>query len=188
MTEWIGIFLDYLLLRMGFGAKWREWTKECVSYACFSIIINGSPKGFFPAQRGIRQADPLSPFLFVIVAKAMSRMIKAIVSADLITSFKGCDGAPISLLQFVGDTLIFRAANEDYIKNVKAMLSCFEAVSSLKINLFKSELIGIRVEALLIHYVDILGCKVGHLPSYLGLLLCQGSADKSLWDPIVERV
>lgn len=102
-----------------------------------------------------------------------------------------CDSAaPISLLQFADDTLIFCAANEDQIKNVKATLLCFEAVSSLKMNLFKSELIGIRVEeALLIHHADILGCKVGHLPSsHLGLLLCQGSAHKSLWDPIVERV
>eukprot|EP00268_Persea_americana_P038868 TRINITY_DN38524_c0_g1_i1.p1 TRINITY_DN38524_c0_g1~~TRINITY_DN38524_c0_g1_i1.p1 ORF type:complete len:155 (+),score=21.32 TRINITY_DN38524_c0_g1_i1:451-915(+) len=139
--------------------------------ARFSIIINGSPRGSIPAHRGIRQGDPLSPFLFVIVAKAVSRMIMAVASEDLISGFKVCDSIPpTSLLHFADDTLIFCAANEDRIQNVKATLLCFEAMSGLKINFFKSELIGIRVgEALLTHYVDILGCKVGHLPSYFPL-------------------
>ena len=87
-------FLDYLLFRMGFGAKWRKWTKECVSSACFSIIINWSPKGFIPAQRVIRQGDHLSPFLSVIVAEAFSRMIKVVASVDLISCFKVCDSVP----------------------------------------------------------------------------------------------
>lgn len=77
------------------------------------------------------------------------------VSAYLIKGFKVFVSAPpISILQFAIDTLIFCEANEEQIKNVKATLLCFEVVSGsgLKINFFKSELIGIRVdEALLLH-------------------------------------
>eukprot|EP00268_Persea_americana_P022299 TRINITY_DN22188_c0_g1_i1.p1 TRINITY_DN22188_c0_g1~~TRINITY_DN22188_c0_g1_i1.p1 ORF type:complete len:288 (+),score=35.68 TRINITY_DN22188_c0_g1_i1:796-1659(+) len=68
-------FLQYLLYRMGFGATWQNWIKECLSSVHFSIINNGSPKDYFQTQRGLRQCDPLSPFLFVIVAEALSRMV-----------------------------------------------------------------------------------------------------------------
>eukprot|EP00268_Persea_americana_P012098 TRINITY_DN15081_c1_g2_i1.p1 TRINITY_DN15081_c1_g2~~TRINITY_DN15081_c1_g2_i1.p1 ORF type:complete len:104 (-),score=8.03 TRINITY_DN15081_c1_g2_i1:580-891(-) len=94
---------------MGFGEKWSQWTKECVSSACFSIIINGSPTGFIQAQRDITQGDPLSPFLFVIVAEALNMMIKAVTFKELISGFKVYDSVPptsicslrMTLLSFV---------------------------------------------------------------------------------------
>ena len=58
-------FLQGLLQRMGFGEKWRGWVQECVPSACFSIMVNGSPKGLFEAQGGIRQGDPLSLLFFL---------------------------------------------------------------------------------------------------------------------------
>lgn len=65
----------------------------------------------------------------------------------------------ISHLQFADDTLIFFEANEVQVKNVKAILLCFEVVSSWKINFFKSQLIGIRVEDQAISKLaDVFGC------------------------------
>lgn len=99
-------FLQYLMKRMGFGIKWRKWIHECVSSAYFPILINGSPKGFFPAQRGLRLGDPLFPFLFTIVGEALSRMVEAISNKGLIRGFKVAHDAPIiSHLQYADDTL-----------------------------------------------------------------------------------
>ena len=100
------------------------------------------------------------------------------------------DVNPISHLQFADDTLIFCETNEDQVKNVKAILICYEAVSGLKINFFKIELIGIRVDdPKMIQFADILGCRVRSLPTtYLGLPLCSRMADKTLWNPVVERM
>lgn len=68
---------------------------------------------------------------------------------------------------------------------------CFEAISGLKINFFKSELLGIRVEnPSLVRFAEILGCKVGSFPvSYLGLPLCPGHINKSVKNLVViERI
>ena len=52
-----------VLQKMGFGAMWVDWIKRCITTTSFSVMINGSPKGFFNSTRGLRQADPLSPCL-----------------------------------------------------------------------------------------------------------------------------
>ena len=118
-------FLDYLMGRMGFGIRWR-WIMECVSQAHFSILVNGAPKGFFPASRGLRQGDPLSPFLFVIIGEAFSRMSDAAANENLIKGFKPSPSAPIvTHLQFADDTILFCDAKEDEVQNVKAILLCF---------------------------------------------------------------
>ena len=86
-------------------------------------------------------------------------MVKGAESTDLIKGFEVAgDINPISHLQFVDDTLIFCGAEEDQVKNVKAIFICYEAVLGLKINFFKSELIGLRVEDhKMVQFADILG-------------------------------
>ena len=101
-------FLQYLLCTMGFGVKWRRWIKECTASAWFSILINGSPKGFFHAQRGLRQGDHFSPFFFVIVAEALSRMVRKVAHEGLIGGFRVADiPIQVSYHQFADDMLIF---------------------------------------------------------------------------------
>jgi hypothetical protein len=80
-------FLLYLLRRCGFGQKWCFWIAFCISSASFSVLVNGSPAGFFNSSRGIRQGDPLSPFLFVIVMEAFSRMVKASIDHGIFLAF-----------------------------------------------------------------------------------------------------
>ena len=66
-------FLIYLLRMCGFSEKWQNWIMFCISTARFSILINGSSCGFFESSRGLRQGDPLSPLLFVIIMEALSK-------------------------------------------------------------------------------------------------------------------
>jgi hypothetical protein len=85
-------FLLYMMRRCGFGEKWCSWIAHCISSVRFSILVNGSPTGFFSSSRGLRQGDPLSPFLFVIVMEALSKMITATIDTGFLGScscFKG---------------------------------------------------------------------------------------------------
>lgn len=94
----------------------------------------------------------------------------------------------ITPLQFADDTLIFGAAKENEVKNVIVVLRCYEVVSGLKVNVYKSSLIRVVVDPLITHLLaDVMGCRVGSIPrTYLGLPLSWGSVPKSLWNPVVE--
>ena len=141
-VEWS--FLSHLMMRMGFWGRWRSWIMECISSARYFILINGTPKGFFQAKRGLLEGGPLSPFLFDIVVEALSSMISLVGEANLISVFRpAVNGPKITHLQFADVTLVFCEANEGQIKYVVAILRCFGAISGLKVIFFKSELIGI---------------------------------------------
>ena len=184
-------FLQYMLTRMGFGAKWRKWIHCCISSSHFSILVNGSPKGYFKSSRGLRQGDPLSPMLFDIVAKALHALLEKAKHKNLVKGF-AVENANIEVthLQFADDTILFCGASLDHLQNLRCILKCFEFLSSLKINYDKCELIGVRTESSHIAFLaNVFGCKVGKLPSkYLGIPLCLGFPKKHLWDSVVERI
>ena len=100
-----------MLERSGFSNKWRRWIFFCLSIVCFSILINGSPCGFFESSRGLRQGDPLSPLLFVLVMEALGRMLDKAVYEGRILGFHVGDlegrSLVVSHLVFADDTLIF---------------------------------------------------------------------------------
>jgi len=71
---------------MGFGSKWRNWIYKCISSASISVLINGVPSKPFKMGRGLRQGDPLSPFLFVIMPEVLNKMLQQAIRFQL---FKG---------------------------------------------------------------------------------------------------
>ena len=139
------VFLLYLLRRCGFSARWRQWIYFCISSVRFSILVNGSPCGFFQSSWGIQQGDPLSPMFFVIIMEALSRMIENAIGAGMLSGFAVSrnvqDPLPISHLLFADDTLIFCEANDEHIDYLRSILVWFEATSGLRVNLGKSELV-----------------------------------------------
>ena len=110
-------FLMQMLERMGFGSKWIRWINWCISTASFSVLINGSPSGFFRSSRGLRQGDPLSLYLFVIGMEVLSCLLKRAVEGNFIYGcrFGGRDDGEIvvSHLLYADDTIIFCEANPE---------------------------------------------------------------------------
>jgi hypothetical protein len=164
-----------MLERCGFREKWCSWIAHCISSIHFSVLVNGSPAGFFSSSRGLRQGDSLSHFLFVIVMEALSKMITATVDRGLLSGFSAGSRPPtvnISHLLFVDDTLIFGGANPNHLRYLRVLLLFFEAVSDLKINLAKSVLVHVGIVDIVDELAGILGCRTSSLLlKYLGIPL-----------------
>ena len=103
------IFLLQMLERSGFSPKWRQWIFFCLSTVRFSILINGSPCGFFGSSRSLRQGDPLSPLLFVLVMEALGRMLDKAIHEGRLSRFSVGNSVGRSLsvshLLFADETL-----------------------------------------------------------------------------------
>ena len=114
---------------MGFGLKWRGWIKACISSIRFSILVNGSPKGFFGSSRGLRQGDPLFPLLFLLIMEVLSRLLKKTEECNLILGFHvgagNFVGVSISHLLFADDTILFCDASREQLLSIRLVLSCF---------------------------------------------------------------
>ncbi|GKV25157.1 hypothetical protein SLEP1_g34635 [Rubroshorea leprosula] len=122
-------------------------------------------------QRGLRQGDPLAPFLFLIVTEGLNGIISSAVEKELFEGVTiGGGGINISHLQFADDTLIFGTATEENVWTTKCIMRAFELVSGLKINYGKSSFIGINVDNLWEKEMTwLVNCKSGSLLcKYLG--------------------
>lgn len=112
------------MCKLGFAPRWIKWIMTCLSSVRYSIKFNGTLLDTFAPSRGLRQGDPLSPFLFLFVADGFSRLMEERVAAGDITPVKICRGAPgISHLLFADDTLLFFKADCEQARLIKGVLN-----------------------------------------------------------------
>ena len=182
-----------VLHKMGFGYQWMKWIWRCISTAKFSVLVNGVLAGFFSSTKGLRQGDPLSPYLFVLGMEVLSALLRRAADGGFILGYKLRRGGRMELnvshLLFADDTIIFYEARKENLTFLSWTLAWFEAASGLRINLAKSKLILVgEVEEIEEMAVE-LGCRVGSLPTvYLGLPLGAYHKTPSMWDGVEERM
>ena len=80
-------FVDEVLERKGFKDRWRRWIRGCLSSVKFSVLVNGF-EGNLGASRGLRQGDPLFPFLFTMVVDCSGRLVEKARVQGLIDGFR----------------------------------------------------------------------------------------------------
>ncbi|XP_058203040.1 uncharacterized protein LOC131317509 [Rhododendron vialii] len=167
-------FLLYMLKKAGFGDKWCGWIRECCSTVSMSVLINGSATQEFQTQKGLRQGDPLSPFLFNVVAEGLNILLERAREKNIIKGVKlGSNGVTISHLQFADDTILFCNNDLEEMGNIKRILRCFQLMSGLKIKYSKSFVCGVKIQREDVQALaQVMGCRVESLPiKYLGLPL-----------------
>lgn len=100
-------YIQNMLKAFGFSHSWVRWIMSLISSSHFSLLVNGLPSRPFKPTRGIRQGDPLSPFLFVIMAEGLGRHIKQALLSNQLKGISIHNSPASSHQQFVDDTMLY---------------------------------------------------------------------------------
>ncbi|KAL2234688.1 UNVERIFIED_CONTAM: hypothetical protein Sindi_1201000 [Sesamum indicum] len=175
-VEWD--FLLAVLQLFGFPQTFPRWIEECVTTAAFSIGLNGSPHGFFAGARGLRQGDPLSPYLFILAMEVLHLGLLQLIEQDLQFSYHWkCEPAKVFQLGFADDLLLFCRADLNSFRILKRGLDRFAEWSGLRLNVQKSHVIISR------------SAQGGQLPMrYLGLPLLSSRLSISDCQPLLLKI
>jgi exonuclease III len=138
-VEWD--FLELLMRKIGFNERWVDLVMTCVRTVSYSILINGRPYGHICPSRGIRQGDPLSPYLFILCAEGLSTLLHKAERTGSITGLPiARGGTKINHLFFADDSLLFCRANFMEWGNIQEILDIYEKASGQKLNREKTSI------------------------------------------------
>ncbi|KAJ0466748.1 putative RNA-directed DNA polymerase [Helianthus annuus] len=175
--------------QMGFPDIWCRWIWGILSSARSSVLVNRSPTFEFKYEKGMRQGDPISLFLFLLVMEALSCMLDKAKEKGIL---KGIgtpnNGLILSHLLYADDAIIMGEWSSENVINVVRILRVFYMCSGLKINFSKSNLFGIGTEAWEVElFATRVGCKADMLPfKYLGLTVGANMNKINSWKPVYD--
>ncbi|GJZ15913.1 RNA-directed DNA polymerase, eukaryota [Tanacetum coccineum] len=183
-------FLDLVMEKLGFGHKWRSWIYGYLHNARSSVLVNGSPTSEFEVFRGLRQGDPLSPFLFILAMEGLHLLTCKAHETGL---FKGASvghgNMIISHLIYADDVIFIGEWSWQNAHNLLCMLRCFYLISGLKINVNKSNIFGVSVsEERVSNMANSIGCGAGIFPiKYLGVPVGCNMTRCANWSVIIKK-
>ena len=185
-------YLREIMLKMGFTSRWVQWMMLCVETVDYTVLVNGTQVGPIVPRRGLRQGDPLPPYLFILCAEGLSALIRDAEGRSDISGTRICNGTPIvSHLLFADDCFLFFKAQESEAMHMKNILATYEAASGQSINLLKSEMFCSRnvSDELRQSLADTLGVRqVLGTWKYLGLPYMVGRRKKSTFKFIKDII
>nr|GEX98071.1 RNA-directed DNA polymerase, eukaryota, reverse transcriptase zinc-binding domain protein [Tanacetum cinerariifolium] len=162
---------DYLLdvlEAFGFGQTWCNWIRGTLSSAKVSILVNGSPSKEFSCYRGLKQGDPLAPYLFILVMESLHLSFSRAVDEGL---FKG-------------------EWSDGNLKGIINILKSLFLASGLQINILKSQLLGVGVPRYMVDQAaSSIGCSImNNQFRYLGVMVGECSSRLKAWDDIILKL
>jgi hypothetical protein len=184
-------YMKSLLTAFGFSKDWISWIMNLISSSFFSILVNGVPSQPFSPSRGIRQGDPLSPFLFLIMVEGLGHYIKASIQNGSLQGLHLHGLQPTaSHSQFVDDTMLLNTPTTQEANKLRSILNDFSEASRTTFNLDKSQLFFFNTpEAIQHHISQLMNIPICSLPSqYLGLPLSDSAARNISWDSLLLSI
>jgi hypothetical protein len=188
--EWS--FVQAMLISMGFPSAFVNTIMRCISSVSYQVLINGQPSKIFSPERGLRQGDPLSPYLFILCANVLSGMLKKEAHLNNLHGIQVARNAPkITHLLFADDSLLFARANSKEASTILTVLKSYQETSGQMVSLDKSEVpysrnVPNQDKEMICQQIDI---KTGTSHSrYLGLPMVFGRSKKYVFSFVQERV
>ncbi|XP_019094825.1 PREDICTED: uncharacterized protein LOC104757764 isoform X6 [Camelina sativa] len=119
-----------VMKQMGFSEVWCNWIMKCITTVSYSVLLNGKPTGLIYPSRGIRQGDPILPYIYLLCTEALSAMIQESIRLKSLHGFKASRNGPaISHLLFTDDSLLFCKATDQECTIVLNILQQHEKAS-----------------------------------------------------------
>ncbi|GJZ87059.1 RNA-directed DNA polymerase, eukaryota [Tanacetum coccineum] len=183
-------FLDDVLRKFGFGEKWCKWVQCCLHSSRGSILINGSPTEEFQFGKGLKQGDPLSPFLFILIMETLHLSFQRVVDAGMFHGINLGGTLNLSHMFYADDAVFVGEWSEKNIATLVHVFDYFHKVSGLKINMNKSKIMGTHVDhGKVACAANKLGCLILKTPFlYLGTYVGGNMNRLKSWDDIIDRV
>ena len=189
-VEWY--YLKDIMRKMGFRERLINLVMGCVKIVSYFVLVNGDPYGMIFPTKGIKQGDPLSPFLFLLCTEGLNGLIKKAELQGDIHGYSLCRRGPkLTHLLFANDSLIFCRSTMEECDKVLDLLHKYEEASGQKVNRSKTSLFfrnfvpkevkhGIKVK---------LGVpEIRNYEKYLGLPSLVGKRKKESFNFIKEKV
>ncbi|GJX02527.1 RNA-directed DNA polymerase, eukaryota [Tanacetum coccineum] len=183
-------YLDDVLNSFGFGEKWRSWINGCLSSSMGSVLVNGNPTSEFYFHKGLKQGDPLSPFLFSLIMESLHLSFNRVLDAGLHKGISINNSLMISHLFYADDAVFVGKWDPSNIKTIVHVLKCFYLASGLKINLHKTKLMGISINKEEIDLsASIMGCSTFSSPfKYLGVQVGASMSRLNSWNEVETKI
>nr|GEY40123.1 RNA-directed DNA polymerase, eukaryota [Tanacetum cinerariifolium] len=169
-------YLDAILNSFGFGSKWRSWIRGSLHSSMALILVNGSPTFEFQFYRGLKQGDPLAPYLFILVMESLHLSFSRVVEEGTFTGIKIDSSITLSHLFYADDAIFIGKWSRGNLNCIAHMLRCFSLLSGLSINFQKSQLLGVGVpDSNVIGAASLIGCSILRTPfKYMGTVVGGG--------------
>jgi hypothetical protein len=189
-VEWN--FLEAVMHKMGFASKWIEIIMTCIRTVTYSVLVNGQPVGRITPTRGIRQGDPLSPYLFILCAEALSALLHHAERSGYLSGVPTSKHGPrLNHLFFADDSLLFCKATSTDWHRLSLILDRYEKASGQKLNkdktaIFFSRNTGQEARDIILQLSGIPATQ--RFDTYLGLPALVGKSRSREFQYIKDRV
>ena len=189
-VEWS--FLEAVMRRMDFTERWIQLMMVGVKTVFYSILVNGEPKGMIKPTQGIRQGDPLSPFLFLLCTEGLHGLISQAVNQGELHGYPLCKNGPkLTRLFFTDNSLLFCRSTPQECDKVLELLDTYSKYSGQHINKGKTTIFFSKsTTSERKQYIkNVLGVpEIRNYEKYLGLPTLMGRRKKASFEYIKERV